>query len=38
VLDLIMLALVVICFASAMAYAALCDELVAPPAGKGVSM
>jgi len=35
VLDLIMLALVVISFAVATAYAALCADLLAPPSGKG---
>jgi hypothetical protein len=34
--DLIILALVIGCFALAMAYASLCDHLLAPPAGEGV--
>jgi hypothetical protein len=32
--DLIMLALVIGCFALAMAYASLCDRLLVPPGGE----
>jgi hypothetical protein len=32
--DLIMLALVIACFALAMAYASLCDNLLASPVGE----
>jgi hypothetical protein len=35
--DAIMLALVVVCFALATAYANLCDQLLTLPAGKDVS-
>jgi hypothetical protein len=35
--DVIMLALVVVCFVLAAAYASLCDHLLALPAGKDVS-
>jgi hypothetical protein len=35
--DLIMLALVVGCFALAIAYARLCDDLIARPADKDVA-
>jgi hypothetical protein len=36
-LDLAMLALVVVCFALAKAYANLCDRLLAPPAGEDIA-
>jgi hypothetical protein len=32
-LDLIMLVLVIVCFALATAYARLCDDLLSPPTG-----
>lgn len=35
--DLTMLALVVVCFALAIAYARLCDQLLAPMADKDMS-
>jgi len=35
--DVIMLALVVVCFVLAAAYASLCDQLLTLPAGKDVS-
>ncbi len=35
--DVIMLALVIVCFALAAAYASLCEHLLAPSAGKPVS-
>jgi len=35
--DLIMLALVIGCFALAMAYARLCDHLLASPVGEGLT-
>jgi hypothetical protein len=35
--DVIMLALVIVCFALAAAYARLCDLLLAPSVGKDVS-
>ena len=35
--DVIMLALVIVCFALAAAYASLCEHLLAPSAGKDVS-
>jgi hypothetical protein len=36
-LDLAMLALVVVCFALAKAYAGLCDHLLAHPAGEDIA-
>ncbi len=36
-LDIIMLALVIVCFALAAAYATLCERLLAPSAGKDAS-
>ena len=37
-LDLIMLTLVVVCFALALAYAGMCDNLLSPPADKEESL
>jgi hypothetical protein len=36
-LDLAMLALVLVCFALAKAYAGLCDDLLARPAGEDIA-
>ena len=36
-IDLAMLALVVVCFALAKAYAGLCDDLLARPAGEDIA-
>jgi hypothetical protein len=36
-LDVTMLALVIVCFALAKAYAGMCENLLAPPADDGIS-